>query len=79
MKESMSLLSNYTQRRDMWMFQKKTMLMHELDVQVGNQLQQSMQAIEDIAIMMVHPITIESIENLHLYAHEQVSLVCMDS
>ena len=54
-------------------------LMHELDVRVGNKLQQSVQAIGDIAIVMMHSIATRAVENVRLHGHEQVPLVFMDS
>ena len=43
---------------------------HELDLRVGNEIQWSVQAIGDIAIIMVHSIATRSVENLQLHACE---------
>ena len=51
---------------------------HELDSCVGNEFQWSVQAIGDIAIVMVHPIASGAVENLRLHAREQVLLVFTD-
>ena len=53
--------------------------MHDLDLKVGNELQRSMQAIGDVAIVMMHPIATGAVENLHLHAREQMPLVFMNS
>ena len=75
MRESMSLPSNCTWRKGVWVFQEETVPTHELDLCVGNEFQQSVQVIEDIAIVMVHPIATRAMENLHLHAYEQEPLV----
>ena len=79
MRENMSLPSNSTWRRDVWVFQEETLPMHDLDLKVGNELQRSLQAIGNIAIVMMHPIATGAVENLHLHAREQMPLVFMDS
>ena len=78
MRESMSLPSNCIWRRDVWIFQEETVPTHELDLRVGNEFQQSVQEIGDIAIVMVNPIATGVVENLRLHTHEQVHLVLID-
>ena len=78
MKESMSLPSNCTWRKGVWVLQEEIVPTHELDLSVGNEFQRSVQAIGDIAIVIVHPIATGMVENLHLHAREQVPLVFTD-